>query len=285
MSTLDLRNTALSYAERGWPVFPCKPGGKTPVTPHGCLDATTDMIKLAGWWAKHPTCNIGIRTGEAFDVLDLDGDAGCDQFDSWCRAVGLDGPNGIHLEDLPTVCTPSGGFHLYWRVTGAGNRAGMIDGPGVDWRGRNGYVIAAGSVRPDGGYTWYSDPPELGDPPQALLDLVMPTPDTAERTIPAPRAVALAEHGDATRYGYVALEAEVRTVAAAVKGTRNHALNAAGFTIYQLVAGGEIVESVADSALSTAAQMAGLKDAEIAQTLASAKRAGFAQPRRRPDPK
>lgn len=279
--TLDLRTTALDYAGRGWPVFPCKPGGKTPVTPHGCLDATTDQLRIHEWWAKHPSCNIGIRTGEAFDVLDLDGEMGCDKFDAWCRAVGL----VLDFDDLPVVATPSGGFHLYWKATGAGNRAAMIDGPGVDWRGHHGYVIAAGSTRPDGIYQWYSEPPELGDAPPALLDLVMPPQDVTSRTEPAPRLDANAEHGNATKYGYVALEAEADRVGEAVKGSRNAQLNESAFVIYQLVGGSEIVESFAESVLTAAALDAGLGEKEIMATLASARRAGFAQPRRRPDPK
>jgi hypothetical protein len=276
--TLDLRTTALQYAARGWPVFPCKPGGKVPVTEHGCLDATIDVVRVNAWWTASPACNIGIRTGEAFDVLDLDGELGCDEFDAWCRAVGLQ----LDFADLPVVSTPSGGFHLYWRVTGAGNRARMLEG--VDWRGHHGYVIAAGSVRPDGVYAWYSDVPELGDAPQALVDLVTPSTDTT-RTEPAPRAIAVGEHGDATRYGYVALADEARKVSGTVKGSRNAQLNESAFVIYQLVAGGEITEAAADAAMEYAAMDAGLGDTEIAATLKSARQAGYAQPRRRPEPK
>ena len=40
--------------QNGWPVFPCQPGRKTPATPHGYLDATTDPARSHEWFARHP---------------------------------------------------------------------------------------------------------------------------------------------------------------------------------------------------------------------------------------
>ena len=40
---------ALTYATRGWPVFPCQIGQKTPATAHGYLDATTDPAQITAW--------------------------------------------------------------------------------------------------------------------------------------------------------------------------------------------------------------------------------------------
>ena len=34
---------ALGWVEAGWKVHPLKPGRKRPATPHGYLDATTDL--------------------------------------------------------------------------------------------------------------------------------------------------------------------------------------------------------------------------------------------------
>jgi hypothetical protein len=45
-----LRKAALSVARNGKPVFPCKPGGKEPLTRHGYLEATTDPRKIHMWW-------------------------------------------------------------------------------------------------------------------------------------------------------------------------------------------------------------------------------------------
>ena len=41
-----LYEAALRYAELGYPVFPCAPGTKTPLTEHGHLDATTDPDQI-----------------------------------------------------------------------------------------------------------------------------------------------------------------------------------------------------------------------------------------------
>jgi hypothetical protein len=37
-----LLKSALEYAAKGWPVFPCEPQGRKPLTPNGFKDATTD---------------------------------------------------------------------------------------------------------------------------------------------------------------------------------------------------------------------------------------------------
>jgi hypothetical protein len=74
MAPLDY---AVVYAEQGWPVFPLRPPANTPYTEHGFHDATTDGEQIRAWWAEHPTANVGIRTGIAFDVLDIDHDDYC----------------------------------------------------------------------------------------------------------------------------------------------------------------------------------------------------------------
>ena len=53
---------ALACAARGWPVFPCQPGAKTPATAHGYRDATTESsrsptgspVTRAGTWPSPP---------------------------------------------------------------------------------------------------------------------------------------------------------------------------------------------------------------------------------------
>src|SRR5579859_6740619 len=64
---------ALAYACIGWPVFPCRPGQKTPATTRGFLDATTDPERITAWWTAVPGRNLAIATGAPGpDVLDVD---------------------------------------------------------------------------------------------------------------------------------------------------------------------------------------------------------------------
>src|ERR1035441_5091066 len=64
---------ALACARYGWPVLPIIPGEKTPVTKHGCNEATTDPRQIADWWRRNPGRNVAIATGAPGpDVLDVD---------------------------------------------------------------------------------------------------------------------------------------------------------------------------------------------------------------------
>jgi len=70
-SAFSLAQAAASYARRGWAVFPLRPGGKEPLTPHAFQDATTDAEAIARWWARWPAANIGLAL-EASRVAGLD---------------------------------------------------------------------------------------------------------------------------------------------------------------------------------------------------------------------
>ena len=77
--TIHVLRQALDYTGRGWPVFPCQPGKKTPATVHGHLDATTDPGQVYAWFGRDPELNLAIATGApGIDVLDIDqrGEAG-----------------------------------------------------------------------------------------------------------------------------------------------------------------------------------------------------------------
>lgn len=148
---VTLHAAALWYAQSGLHIFPLQPGSKIPTRGSaGCKDATSDTTQVDAWWTETPTANIGIATGHAVDVIDIDGVAGVK---AWAQMY----------DDLPPilgkVCTPRpGGNHLYVQaVPGRGNKAGLV--AGVDYRGAGGYVVAPPSRITDGPnpgqYVWY----------------------------------------------------------------------------------------------------------------------------------
>jgi hypothetical protein len=75
------------------------------------------------------------------------------------------------------------------------------------------------------------------------------------------------------------LEGEAGKVVLAPVGQRNHTLNAAAFSLGQLIAGGVLDVDEVVSALLVAAERCGLPTAEARASIASGLRAGAAQPR------
>jgi hypothetical protein len=165
-----LRDAALAYAELGYPVFPCKPGGSSPITEHGFKDATTDVAQIEAWWQQTPNANIGIATAGLI-VIDIDG-----ADNSWLA----DDPD--KQSELATFVslTPRGGRHHIFRQPAGrawGNTQSRI-APKIDTRGFGGYVIAPPSVRHDGVYRWAPgmelnvSPDKLPEPPAWLAEIL-----------------------------------------------------------------------------------------------------------------
>ena len=58
------KEAALSYAIKGWKVFPATPNLKTPLAaaaPQGHKNATFDPAIIEQWWTTYPTANIGLH--------------------------------------------------------------------------------------------------------------------------------------------------------------------------------------------------------------------------------
>jgi len=283
---MNLLESALEYAARGWPVFPCAPGEKVPLgkfAPHGLKDATTDAEVIRKWWGAEPLANIGLVTGLAFDVLDVDGPEALDALEAVGGPAEMYEVDGLMICDTnvegPTVSTPRG-WHCYVKPTGRGNTVKLGGLPGVDWRGRGGYVIAPPSVKADGGTwrwitgTWMdlgADTP-IRPAPDWVLDLF-------DRTRFTPTAGPLPRHTGRTAYGAAALERELGRLAMAPEGSRNHALNVSAHSLGQLVASGALAFDDVAVALSVVAIRAGLPEIEARKTIASGMRAGLQSPR------
>ncbi|WP_432248868.1 bifunctional DNA primase/polymerase [Streptomyces sanyensis] len=255
---------ALDAAARGWPVLPLRPGVKRPAL-HGetactrtgvCAGghvkweqrATTDPERIRAAWSTG-AFNVGIATGPAnLVVIDLDqpktdADAPCGAatFAALCERAG---------HAVPTtrrVRTASGGTHLYFTApTGArlGNTAGAL-GPLIDTRAWGGYVVAPGSLTPQGSYTVLDDcPPAML--PDWLHDALKPAPRPAQ-------SVSVPVTTRACRYAAAALRGEVNNVATAADGTRNAVVLRAARALGRLVASGDLDRGEVEEALSRAA--------------------------------
>ena len=127
--------TALDYAARGIPVFPCIVNGKKPACAHGLDDRTTDRHQIEVWWSQ-ADFNIGVVPEDmGHAVIDFDGVEPDSRF-PWTYCVR----------------TPSGGCHLYYEGS-LPPSAGKID-KGIDTRGRQSYVLVPPSyvIERDKGY-------------------------------------------------------------------------------------------------------------------------------------
>jgi hypothetical protein len=167
----------------GYPVFPCAPGGKAPLTEHGFHDATVDPEQIERWWTQHPSANIGIPT-EGLVVIDIDGDG-----NPWPG----DPERMLDLAAGPMALTPRGGSHRLFRQPHGKNwrcTEGRL-APKVDTRADGGYIVAPPSVVEGGkAYRWapgleLDDPPDrLPEPPpwlaQELDRLAAPAPKSAQ---------------------------------------------------------------------------------------------------------
>ncbi|GAA0796666.1 bifunctional DNA primase/polymerase [Spirilliplanes yamanashiensis] len=265
---------ALAWARRGVPVLPlhapepgggcdcgrpgCERPGKHPWLRRGLTDASTDPRRVELWWARWPRANVGLRTGVAMDVADVDSPEGL---------AALRHLLGGDLPRAPLARTGSGGWHVWFAPTGHGNRVRLL--PGVDWRGAGGYVVAPPSRHASGrAYTWVVAPGAARPAavPGALAELLAgPEPPPRGRPV---------EVAHPRRYARAALEAEAERVAWAVPGTRNDTLNRAAFALGRLVGAGLLDEATARAELARAARRSGLGRAETRRTIRSGLTAG-----------
>ena len=167
-----LSDSALWYARRGWAVFPCVPGGKTPLTAHGFGDATTNEGVVKLWWTQTPRANIGIACGASgLAVIDVDVKDGAPGMESWRDLLE---EHGQALGETVVNETPSGGLHMLYRQNGTPirNSAGKL-AAGIDVRGEGGYIVVPPSITDVGDYHWaLSYGPQDREPamfPTALL--------------------------------------------------------------------------------------------------------------------
>jgi hypothetical protein len=176
VNSLTLLESALSYAARGWLVFPLAVRSKKPrLGSRGFLDASADPERIRAWWAEMPDANIGIRTGPESGLLVIDTDP---KHDGIANFKKLQLENGSAKGGLASR-TGSGGYHAIYRYPTEGAVIGCSAGiirPGVDVRADGGYIVAPPSIHPNGTrYQWHQgygpDDLPLIDAPDWLVKL------------------------------------------------------------------------------------------------------------------
>ena len=167
---------ALHYAEMGIPVIPIDAHGKKPIgrlVPHGRNDGTTNPQIIQQWFSGNNN-NVGIVTGKESNIFVLDRD----DKDHGDRSLSeLEATYGT----LPATLTQRTGNGMHYlfempETVEISNSAKML-GPGLDIRGRGGYVVAAPSVHANGNrYTWVTDTPpkreHISKAPKWLVNLI-----------------------------------------------------------------------------------------------------------------
>ncbi|QES43839.1 DNA primase [Streptomyces venezuelae] len=279
----SLLTAALNAAERGWHVFPLRPGTKRPAL-HGeaacprtgpCVDghrkweqrATTDVDRIRATWS-HAPYNVGIATGPSrLLVVDLDMPKDNGSTDAPCGATtftALCERAGHAVPDTYRIRTASGGQHLYFTAPSSvrlANTAGTLARL-VDTRAWGGYVVAAGSVTPSGSYEALSGP--LAAPvPSWLLSILKPSPKPAQ-------APSVAVTAQSRRYADTALANETRTVSGAQRGEREAKLFAAARALGRFIAWGDLPRARVEAALQEAGEATGLPASQCRSTLRSA---------------
>lgn len=272
--TEDIIPRLVGLFERGFALVPCG-ANKKPVTegwnahPVRSIDEAKRFPRAAKW---------GVVCGHSgVTIIDVDPE-------------GMETLAGWEFDAGPITTlrarTPRGGHHLYFRhVPGIKTVAATNDNiPGIDTRAGdgndgNGYAIAP----PSPGYSWIDPAAEIEEMPDWLRETLRQKGyfrgGGGGVCVLSPRDVPVT---CGTKYGAKALATECEKVRKAVEGSRNATLNSAAFSVYQLVAGGELDEGVSTSQLEQAARACGLDDDEIVKTLESARRAGFGSPRGAP---
>jgi bifunctional DNA primase/polymerase-like protein/AAA domain-containing protein/primase-like protein len=162
-----------------WPVFPCNPLNKKPLTDHGFLDATRDRRQITRWWQQFNHAMIGVPTGleSNFWVLDVDVDdnGNRDALEWWRQRQAEHGEVTTR-----THRTPRGGLHLLFKwdpdhpvrsTTSDDKSRSRLLPKNVDTRGQGGYVVVPPSrTSGDAEYVVERDV-EVSDAPDWLYEL------------------------------------------------------------------------------------------------------------------
>ena len=271
---------ALDLARAGLPIFPAEvvqnngsgKWQKRPLIKDWQRLATTDVAQIEERWRQFPNAVAGIELGRAgLVVIDADRhDGGADGVTALRElANGKDFPPG------PAVFTAGGGQHRIFRQPPGkplGNRTGALP-DGVDVRGTGGWIVAPGSVRPDGAMWQSADgrpslveayPDRVPVLPAWLADLIHARREREAAPPPPPSATRRASGRSPSsasreqKYAAATLDRSVAELAGVQQGGRNTAANNAALALGHMLARGWIDERTIRNAIFRACEANGL---------------------------
>lgn len=274
---------------------PCLPDGRWC---HGFHAATLDPDRIQQWWGAHPRFGIGVSCGPAgLVVIDIDAHGAeppardrilpgipigedvdltglANGFHTLAVLAALRGqPSPADDETTLRVQTPSGGRHVWYRVTdgrrwlsSVGSSTGRALAWQVDIRAHGSYIIAPGTTTHSGTYTALGEARRPAPLPMWLAQELERTGHLPAQIIPAPRSVppraqqaVLSAGGgrDRTEQTLSAVLAPVEACGRIAEGAGfSDALNRAAYTLGGLVAAGRLPQAEAEQALKAAATAA-----------------------------
>ena len=150
---------ALEMAAAGLPVFPAavafnatkQSWEKQPLVKGWQTEASCVEVTLRAWWRQFPKAVPGIELGRAGLIM-LDPDrhnGGEDGVENFRHLVEQHDP----LPEHPITYTAGGGEHHYFKQPNGEpftNAEGDLKGRSINVRGKGGWAVAPGAVRPDG---------------------------------------------------------------------------------------------------------------------------------------
>jgi hypothetical protein len=263
-STVD---HALTYAARGWHVFPGLIRGRQKMS-YVSADRsngrqwgnTTDPTLIREYYERIPEALIGIACGEdsGIWIVETDTKEGGHAANGADALAALEAQHGA-LPPTLQAKSPSGSIHYYFNWpegVDIRNSAGAI-APGIDVRANGGMVIAPPSMRADGAYEWINDLP-VADAPQWLVELAVKAKASKTSAADPVMLETIEPPLNPTNYAEQVLNAQYVRVAAAPAGTRNPVLNNAAYQAGRYVGAGELPEQLAIDTLLKACAVNGL---------------------------
>ena len=183
----------LSYAARGWHIFPlwevtaervctcpkgsdCGNAGKHPRIKHGFKGATTNEEQIRTWHRRNPSANWGVACGPSgLAVVDVDPRNGGEEN---LRALETE-----HEELADTIRANTGGGGQHYLYSTDEPAPSRVLTPGVDFKSTGGYIVLPPSNHVSGGtYTWDAGAHPSETPLAPLPDWVRKLAGDAKRT-------------------------------------------------------------------------------------------------------